>query len=90
MGNERRSRETCTMSVLERPRYQNAETHEYHSIWRNRTLPKSSIFSVFYIVMYQNTKMHLKHFISGKETCDVSIYKRVRHENAENHGKLPL
>ncbi len=87
MGNERRSRETCTMSVLERPRYQNAESNKYHSIWRNRTLPKTCIFSVFHIVRYQQTKMHANHSLWRneeriQEKC-LSVYDRARVKNNE-------
>ncbi len=57
--------------------------------WKN-TIPKICIWSVFHIVKCEKAKMHAKHPIWGKErtfkeTCLLSVYERVRHQNVKKY-----
>ncbi len=68
-------------------RSQNASKQEHHSIYRNRTFPKTFILSVFHIVRYQIAKINAKHPLWTKkkkksETYLLTDYGHLRHQNA--------
>ncbi len=62
---------------------------------RMNNTSKKHTFLVYFTVRYQKMKMYVKLLIWGKETtlqetCLLSDYGHVRHQNARKHRKYPI
>ncbi len=60
---------SVSFEIFELITYENAKTHQKHTLWRNRTtLRQTCVLSVFFILLGKKTpKMHAKYPIYGME-----------------------
>ncbi len=88
-GNERSLRKLWIRNVLS---FLGTKTRKHINTWRNRTLPKTCILSVFHIFLISKHQNAWKATYMGKRndntrTIFFIVYERVIHQKKKKHGK---